>query len=123
MPGFFKRRRILSKLNYLEARPLRKAEFEISETGMVTLLIPKFKKEKMRKFLLGRRNPFIHIHLDENGSAVWNEIDGIRPVGEICRILDEKLGEKIQPAEQRVTKFMTMLYEARYISFREIEDN
>jgi hypothetical protein len=40
---------------------------------------------------------------------------------EICKQVYDIYGEKIMPVDQRVTRFLTMLYEGKYISFREIE--
>ncbi len=120
--NFFKRRSILKKLNYLEATPVRKCDFNTNEEGMVTLIVPKFKNEKFNKWFLNHRKRFFRISLDEVGSVVWQQIEGNRKVYEICNKASEILGEKVQPVDQRVTKFLTMLYDARYISFKEIED-
>lgn len=120
--NFFKRRSILKKLNYLEATPIRKCDFNTNEEGIVTLIVPKFKNEKFNKWFLNHRKRFFRISLDEVGSVVWQQIEGDRKVYEICNKASEILGEKVQPADQRVTKFLTMLYDARYISFKEIED-
>jgi hypothetical protein len=61
--------------------------------------------------------PFIKIKLDEIGSAVWNEIDGKKKVGEIADILEKKYGEKIQPIEERLSKFFTQLKLHQFIDF------
>jgi hypothetical protein len=120
--NFFKRRKILKSLNYLEVIPIRKCDFNTNEDGEVTLIVPKFKNEKFNKWFLNHRKRFFRISLDEVGSVVWQQIDGQCKVYEICNKAAEVLGEKVQPVDQRVTKFLTMLYDARYISFKEIED-
>jgi hypothetical protein len=120
--NFIKRRRILKKLNYLEVTPIRKCDFNTNEMGGVTLIVPKFKNEKFNKWFLNHRKRFFRISLDEVGSVVWQQIDGHCKVYEICNKSTEILGEKVQPVDQRITKFLTMLYDARYITFKEIEE-
>jgi hypothetical protein len=120
--NFFKRRKILKKLNYLEVTPIRKCDFNTNEEGVVTLIVPKFKNEKFNTWFLNHRKRFFRISLDEVGSVVWQQIDGVSKVYEICNKAQAELGEKVQPVDQRVTKFLTMLYDARYITFKEIED-
>jgi exonuclease I len=88
----------------------------------VVIIVPKFKSERMNRMILNKRARNFKIHLDSLGSEVWLHIDGHTKVRDICNQLTEKLGDSIQPAEQRITKFLTMLYEARYISFLEIEE-
>jgi hypothetical protein len=118
---FFQRRKILKQLNYMEATPIRKSNFETDEAGIVTLIVPKFKNVKFNTFFFHQRKRYFHIALDELGSTVWLHIDGEKNVASLCDKSLELLGEKIQPVHDRVTKFLTMLYEARYISFKEIE--
>jgi hypothetical protein len=120
--NFFKRRRILKKLNYLEVTPIKKCDFTTNEEGVVTIIVPKFKNEKFNKWFLNHRKRYFRISLDELGSFVWQQIDGQCKVYDICNKATEILGEKIQPVDKRVTKFLTMLYDSRYISFKEIEN-
>lgn len=95
---------------------------QVQENGRVTLIVPKFKNPTLRQWLIPRgKSDHFRIHLDELGSATWLSIDGNRTVEEICRYLDQEMGEKIHPVEVRVTKFLTLLYDQRYISFRELE--
>ena len=62
----------------------------------------------------------IKLKLDELGSATWLEIDGGKNVQNICDLLKEKIGEKINPAEERVTKFLSQLYLNKFITFKEL---
>ena len=68
------------------------------------------------------RNKYIKLKLDELGSATWLSVDGKKNVEQICEELKEKLGEKINPAEERVTKFLTQLYLNEFISLNKIEE-
>lgn len=115
---FFKRRKILKRLNFLEAIPVRVCSHQEEEGGKVTLVVPKFSNQQFNDWFLGRRSKNFLIRLDEAGSKTWRLIDGNRTVGEISGELEKQnVGETVE----RVTKFMTMLYEQRYITFRQLE--
>ena len=122
--NFFQRRKILKKANYLDLTPLRQMEYEVLENGKVDILMPRFKHPVLRRALQPRRKgEIIPIHLDEIGSAIWLCIDGIMHVHEICKSVQASLEKKLQPPEEtekRVTEFLSMLYQQRYITFREI---
>ncbi|MCX6256512.1 MAG: PqqD family protein [Bacteroidia bacterium] len=119
--NFFNRRKLLKKANYLDLTPVKLAKYEVDEKEQVIIIVSKFRNPFWRNFLLPRRkSPEYRIRLDELGSATWNEINGRKKVGEICSSLSGRLGEKIHPAEERVTRYFTLLYDQRYISFREI---
>jgi hypothetical protein len=120
--NFFQRRKILKNLNYMDATPVRCSDFKTSDDGIVTLVVPKFQNRKFNDFMFRPSRRYFKISLDELGSAVWLSIDGQRNVAVICGKMLEIFGDEINPVEQRVTKFFTTLYEARYISFKEIEE-
>lgn len=118
--SFFERRKILKGLSLLDLTPFTKVGHEVDEKGLVTILYPKFKNSKVSKYMLGRKSPYIHLKLDEIGSATWLSIDGKKQVNEICNELEASLGEKVQPVHARVGKFLSQLYSNKYISFQEI---
>lgn len=121
--NIFQRRRILKGANYLELTPVRTQAYETGEDGKVTLLVPKFSNKKLSNFLIPRnKTTHFTINFDELGSTTWLAIDGKTNVNQLCSILAEKLGEKIHPVHERVTKFLTLLYEQRYITFQELID-
>ena len=119
--GFLERRKIFKKANYMDLHPILKFEHSIGEDGLVTINIPRFNSSFFQKMILKKRSKFIYINLDKLGSQVWLEIDGKKDVFEICNILKEKLGEELTQAEERVTKFLSILYNNKHISFKEIE--
>jgi hypothetical protein len=98
---------------------------EFTDTdGKITLLIPKFKKEWMRKYLIPKRkSPHFRIHLDELGSKVWRIINGYLTVEDIClKIKDITQGEgkPLELIEERVTIFLSDLYHRKYIVFENL---
>jgi hypothetical protein len=118
----FQRSTKLRNANYLELRPIRRINEEVDPQNLVTVLIPKFTSQFAKKFVQPIiKSPFIKLKLDDLGSASWLAIDGIKSVGDICKELVEKFGDKIQPVEERLTKFLTQLYEHRLITFEELK--
>ena len=122
--NFLQRRKILKKANFLELTPVRILEYELREEDKVNVLLPRFKNEIARRMLKPpKKSDYIPIKLDAVGSAIWLMIDGKLRVSEICEELKTRFPEKMQPIEEtekRVTGFLSMLYQQRYISFREI---
>jgi hypothetical protein len=119
--SFSERRKILKKANYLDLHPLRLHSEEISDGNIVTVIIPKFKNKFIVQYIVPKmKSPDIKLKLDEIGSATWLLLDGKKNVREISSILFEKFGDKIEPVNQRLTKFLTGLYEQRLITFKEI---
>ncbi len=108
--------------NFLEMIPVRHVQEFTREEERITLLIPKFKTEWMRRWLLPRRrSPNIRIHLDAMGSKVWELIDGQRNTAEICRMLKAGSPESQESDDEfalRVTGFLRNLYKNRFIVFR-----
>ena len=122
--NFFQRRKILKNINYLDLTPVRMMEHQVTGDGKIDILLPRFKRGFWREvYSKSRKGEFIFIHLDEIGSAIWNSIDGFRKVQAICNEMKETHPDKLKPddeTEKRVTQFLSMLYQERYISFREI---
>jgi predicted HTH transcriptional regulator len=120
--SFFERRKILKNINYLNIVPYRIHKEEIDEKGLVTVLIPKFKRKFAVEILTRIGKPQnIRIKLDEFGSEAWLQLNGSQTVSTISKKLVQKFGEKIQPTEERLTKFLTNLYLQGFISFNEIK--
>jgi hypothetical protein len=121
--SFFKRRKILKGVNYLELTPFRSYEHQIEDNGLVTVLMPKFENKYLKSFFLSKaKSPVIRIKLDEIGSETWLQIDGEKKVETISEILSDKFGDKINPVHERLTSFLTQLYLQRFISFNEIKN-
>ncbi len=123
--NFFSRRRILKKANFLDLRPVRVLGHEVREDGGITLLMPRFKNRiNAVLFQPASKERFIYIKLDRFGGHTWLFIDGQSSVAKICDRLKEQFPEELKPVEEteiRVTKFLSMLYQQRYITFREIQ--
>ncbi|HEX2935882.1 MAG TPA: PqqD family protein [Bacteroidales bacterium] len=110
--------------NYLDMVPIHKVEEYVEEEGKITLLIPKFRKEWMRRwFIPARRSKHFRIHLDELGTEVWRHIDGKTDVHSICQRVSEYLQRSQKQEahlEERVTVFLNQLYKNRFIVFQKM---
>lgn len=99
-------------------------EFQVNEAGIVIILMPRFKNKFWRTvYRESRKGEFINIHLDETGSSIWLLIDGNVSVETIFNALMEKFPERfLSPGDlqKRIIQFLSLLYQQRYISFREI---
>jgi hypothetical protein len=119
--GYYQRRRILKKANFLDLTPIHNYNYETDAAGQVTILIPRFTDSIGKRLLQPRlKHPFMKLSLDEFGSATWILSDGRRNVREICNQLKKQFGERIEPAEDRVTRFLSQLYMKKIIVFAEI---
>lgn len=119
--NFFQRRAKLKNANYLEVTPLRILKEEVDQNNIVTILIPKVTNRFAKKYFEPMlKTAVIKLKLDEIGSASWLAIDGKKKVADIAAELVQKFGDKIDPVEERLTKFLTTLYEQRFITFQEI---
>lgn len=115
-------RKKLRNINYLELTPLAKHSYEIRSDGQLDVLVPRFKTELAKKFLMPRgKSPYIRANLDEFGSEVWLLLDGNKKVKQIAEALLAKFGERIEPVNQRLTMFLTQLYRNGFIIFLELE--
>jgi len=124
--NYFKRRQIFKKANFLDLRPVRVLGHELRHDGGITLLMPRFKNRvNSALFQPNSKEKFIFIKLDRFGGHTWLLIDGHDNVAQICSKLKAQFPEELQPVEEteeRVTNFLSLLYQERYITFREIQD-
>lgn len=118
---FFNKKKIDSSINYLELTPKRIYDHEMEDSGKISVLVPKFKNKFLVNFLMPRlKSPYIKAKLDDFGSLTWTEMDGTKNVQAISQSLTNKFGDKVQPVNERLTKFLTQLYQYNFITFKEI---
>ena len=118
---FFNKKKLDSSINYLELTPKRIYNHEVETSGNVSVLVPKFKNKFLVNYLMPRlKAPFIKAKLDDFGSLTWIEMDGTKSVHSISQTLTDKFGDKVQPVNERLTKFLTQLYKYNFITFNEI---
>ena len=108
--GRKEREKELEGVNLLRLAPVRFAEWEEVE-GRVILLRPKPTTWGLR----GLMDRFFHrmsanrIRLDEFGSFAWLRLDGSRTVGQVVEFMQEEFGERVDPAEERLSHLIWLL--------------
>jgi hypothetical protein len=55
------------------------------------------------------------VKLDEVGSFAWRRLDGQTRFEDVARSLRDSFGEKVEPAEERLKTFMTILYRDKFV--------
>ena len=99
-----------AEVNLLDLIPRRKVEFTVDDQDIVTIVIPRFKKEWLRRLLVPKRKkPIVNIALDQFGSRVWRQCDGATSVGMIADQLHADFGESVEPVYERVGVFVKQL--------------
>ena len=105
--------------NYLDRVPVIKEGIEwlADENGIVTInIINKGFFNRLAQ-LLFRKPKVSHIHLEENGSFVWQTIDGKMNIAEIGILVKERFGEKAEPLYERLAKYFQMLDNCGFITW------
>lgn len=122
MPLTFKeRKKILQNINTLDLTPVKLFADEMDNEKLVTIIVPKFKNELARKFIVPKlKSADFRIKLEKFGSAVWCNMDGNKQVHQIIKTVSDEFGDEIQPVVERVSKFIFQLYEQKLISFNEL---
>jgi len=122
MPLTFKeRKKILQTTNTLDLTPVKLYSEKINNENLVTIIIPKFKTEFAKKFISPKlKSSDFKLNLEKFGSEIWMNMDGKKKVSEIIKLVTDKFGDEIQPAVDRVSKYIFQLYEQKLISFKEI---
>ena len=118
--SIFKSKTKTTEINYLELIPFKIHESDIVN-GLTNILIPKFKKEFIQNLIPKSKSKHFRVKLDELGSSVWESIDGKKEVSEIINELSVKHDEKIHPAQDRIIKFLTQLYQSNFINFKKLK--
>ncbi len=69
---------------------------------------------RLTSFMAARR-----VRLDDIGSFSWKRFDGETTVGEVCGALRERFGESVEPAEERLGRFLHSLRREGFLFYRE----
>lgn len=117
----FFRKKIDTTINYLELTPVRNYDHVIEDSGLISVLVPKFDIKWLDKIMSNIiKSRFFKAKLDEFGTETWLQMDGNKSVHLISEHLSQKFGEKINPVDERLTKFLSELYKYNFITFKEI---
>ena len=90
-----------------------------SETvdDLVVLLRPRFMSGPLAWWLQPRlARPYFRVRLDAVGSFIWRRCDGRTTVGEIAAGLQERFGDEVAPAMDRLRLFLRQLQDGKMIT-------
>ena len=93
--------------NYLDRIPVKPngMKWETDEKGIVTLNIENkgiFNKIAQTLF---KKPKISHVHLDENGSFVWQLIDGEKTIADMGVLVEEHFGDAAKPTYERLAQY------------------
>jgi len=110
------------KENYLDLVFSKNTEIKFEEKdGIVTLFIEnKGVFNKIAQKLL-RKPKVTQLHLEEFGSFIWNQIDGVKTVIQISEFVKEKFGEKAEPLLPRLVQYFKILQDNNFVKKTYIE--
>lgn len=116
MSGLFKSKK---SVNYLDKIPVRsdKIRWEQEADAKIALLIDHnglFDKAAQK---LLKKPAVSYIHLDDFGSLIWSNIDGVLTVSDLADIVHTAYGEKAEPLYPRIATYFKMLDNYGFITF------
>lgn len=90
--------------------------WEDGPDDLAVLLVPRFRKGPLAKWLQPRlKRPHIRVKLDKIGSFVWKRVDGSTSFDTIVNDMRSEFGESIEPAEDRLIKFFSILNKDKFL--------
>jgi hypothetical protein len=96
--------------------PSRGRPWEEGPDGRVRVLLPRYGDGVLGRWLERRiGKPDVVLNLDELGSVAWKAIDGRRTVGQIAALLQQRFGEAVEPADERLGRFLWILASRRHV--------
>jgi hypothetical protein len=112
------RRKRGASANFLELKPLRLVQWEVSKQGRAVLTAPKFSSRILVKWLVPLLSkPFFRVRLDEYGSFVWLRCDGQTTVEMIADQAYAEFGESVQPLYERLISFLHKLEREDFVHY------
>ena len=111
--------KINKNVNLLDLIPVQNVDWEKKEDGTVSLKLPKTRSRLFKAIIekLGKKSHF-KVHLDEFGSFVWEQCDGIHHVYQIGDHLKSKFGNTIEPVYDRLGAFVRILASQKCITYK-----
>jgi hypothetical protein len=99
-------------------------EWEDGPENRAVLLVPKFRWGPLARWLQPRlKRPFVRLKLDDIGSFVWKRFDGRTTFDDIVKAMRDEFGEKAEPAEERLKKFLVLLMKSKFVELYQPASN
>lgn len=108
--------------NLLELVPERSADWE-ERADRIVLLRPRPSASGPRRLFdwLAYQLAAKRLRLDEVGTFSWRRMDGRRTVHQIASDLRREFGAQVEPAEERLGRFVQQLQREELVRFPELE--
>lgn len=92
---------------FWSARPRRRLDWRELDGGRCVVLRPRFGESRIGRWLAARLgDPCYRIRLDEVGTFIWKACDGETSLTEIADRLRAEFGERVEPADERLARFV-----------------
>ena len=102
---------------FWNACPRRRLDWRDPGDGRAVVLRPKFGESRAGRWLAARLgDPCYRIRLDEVGAFIWRACDGETPLMEIAARLRAEFGERVEPAEERLARFVQTMLRSRMVA-------
>lgn len=110
-------RKLKKDENFLELIPVRNPnlEFEVDDDELVTITVPNIGFFNALAQTFFHRPKISYIHLDPYASYVWRGLNGKRNITQVGAYLKRKHGEEVEPLYERLSQFIWILKENKYI--------
>ena len=106
----------MNKKNLFDLIPHISEHITTEKEGELSVItFPRFRSKFMQKYFVPKnKSATIHIRLEENGTAVWDLIDGRRTIREITELLAEHF-EHEENYEYRIAAYFSQLYKQGFV--------
>ncbi len=101
---------------FWNACPRRLLDWRDLDDRRCVVLRPKFGEGRIGRWLASKLgDSFYRIRLDDVGTFIWKACDGETPLTEISERLRQEFGERVEPAEERLARFVQSMLRSRMI--------
>ncbi|MXY25899.1 MAG: PqqD family protein [Acidobacteria bacterium] len=101
---------------FWSSRPRRCLGWRELDDGRCVVLRPQFGEGTIGRWLASKLgDPCYRIRLDDVGTFIWKACDGETPLTEIAGRLRRAFGERVEPAEERLARFVRSMLRSRMI--------
>lgn len=109
-----------NKENFLDYIPRPNKLFETHENEKGHIEIVQENKGFYNKIAqkLFKKPRFSNIELDDMGSFIFRQMDGVKTVYEIGQNVKEEFGDEAEPLYERLSQFIKILHENHYVVYQ-----
>jgi hypothetical protein len=102
---------------FWNACPRRLLDWHDSGDGRCVVLRPKFGDSRVGRWFASKLgDPCYRIRLDDVGTFIWKACDGQTSLTQMAGRLRGEFGERVEPAEERLARFVQSMRRSRMIA-------